>query len=242
VAYANTDDVLLRAGRVAGMFTVAGRRPNLADVEKLIDDVSSEIDVEIRTRGYDRGVVPDTATKSPSEMTVAELDQAYRSLDGYPAAGTKADKVSFADTYEASQPQRETAFVLTDDAVASDAPYHFANFPGVWTPGEAIAARELLAQRDDVETIEELKQLVADENLPLRATMVDTGTAEMPRAATQIPSEEEVRLGEVDAPVVATSPELIPTGSTTAATVTTESAGDGEQPQTREEQLGEVAP
>jgi hypothetical protein len=50
---------LLRAGRVAGAFTVAGKRPNLADIEKLIDDVSSEIDVEIRTRGYDPALVDD---------------------------------------------------------------------------------------------------------------------------------------------------------------------------------------
>ena len=53
MAYAAQDDVLLRAGRFAGVFQVAGKRPNLADLDTLLDDVSAIIDAEIRARGYD---------------------------------------------------------------------------------------------------------------------------------------------------------------------------------------------
>ena len=60
-AYAVADDVLLRAGRVAGAFTVTGKRPNLADISSLLTDVSAEIDVEIRAQGYDPALL-DTAT------------------------------------------------------------------------------------------------------------------------------------------------------------------------------------
>lgn len=53
MAYAVRDDVLARAGRVAGAFSIAGKRPNLADIDAFIADVTAEIDVEIRRRGFD---------------------------------------------------------------------------------------------------------------------------------------------------------------------------------------------
>jgi hypothetical protein len=59
MGYATTDDVLARAGRVGGTFTVAGRRPNLEDVAQLVDDVAAEIDVEIRARGFDPAALDD---------------------------------------------------------------------------------------------------------------------------------------------------------------------------------------
>lgn len=52
-AYAVRDDVLARAGRFQGVFSVAGKRPNLGDLDLFLDDVSAIIDVEIRARGYD---------------------------------------------------------------------------------------------------------------------------------------------------------------------------------------------
>lgn len=52
-AYATRDDVLARVGRVAGAFSVAGRRPNLADVDEFLADASAQIDEAIRGRGFD---------------------------------------------------------------------------------------------------------------------------------------------------------------------------------------------
>lgn len=51
--YATQDDVLARAGRFAGLFQVAGKRPNLADIDAMLDTVSAVIDVEIEAHGYD---------------------------------------------------------------------------------------------------------------------------------------------------------------------------------------------
>lgn len=53
MAYAVRDDVLARAGRFAGIFSVAGKRPNEADLDEFLEDVASLIDAEIRSRGYD---------------------------------------------------------------------------------------------------------------------------------------------------------------------------------------------
>lgn len=53
MAYATRDDVLARAGRFAGLFDVAGRRPSLADLDALVETVSAAVDVEIRAHGYD---------------------------------------------------------------------------------------------------------------------------------------------------------------------------------------------
>lgn len=51
--YAAQGDVLARAGRFAGLFSVVGKRPNLADLDDLLEQVSAEIDVEIQAHGYD---------------------------------------------------------------------------------------------------------------------------------------------------------------------------------------------
>lgn len=51
--YANQDDVLARAGRIGGAFSVAGRRPSLADIDEFLLDVTAEINVEIRRHGFD---------------------------------------------------------------------------------------------------------------------------------------------------------------------------------------------
>jgi hypothetical protein len=73
VAYANPDDVLARAGRVQGVFTVAGKRPNLADLQKFLDDTASDIDAAVRARGFD----PDTFDDDTNE--------AFRDLNAYGA-------------------------------------------------------------------------------------------------------------------------------------------------------------
>jgi hypothetical protein len=114
--------------------------------------------------------------------------------------------------------EQETAFVLDPDAVFASVPVHFPNFPGVYFPGEPIAARELLDRLADVDTIEALKDHVAAEALPLKVKMVDEGSAPMPVAETHAPSEEEVRKGQAEAPdEPMPDGELLPEGTPAAA-------------------------
>lgn len=51
--YASQDDVLARAGRFGGVFSVAGKRPSLADLTALTEQVSEIVDAEVRSRGFD---------------------------------------------------------------------------------------------------------------------------------------------------------------------------------------------
>jgi hypothetical protein len=69
MAYAARDDVLLRAGRFAGVFQVAGKRPNEADLDELLDDVSAVIDAEIRSRGYDPATLDADLTAALKDVT-----------------------------------------------------------------------------------------------------------------------------------------------------------------------------
>lgn len=110
-----------------------------------------------------------------------------------------------------------TALVLDPQAVFANVPVHFPGLPGVWTPGEPIAASELLERLTDVDDEDALRARVEELGHPLRFVDVDAGTAPMPRAATQIASEEEVRTGREPMPdVPMPDGELLPTGSTAA--------------------------
>ena len=62
--YATQDDVLARAGRFAGLFSVAGKRPNLADIDALLLTISAQVDGEIRTAGYDPASLTDDLIES----------------------------------------------------------------------------------------------------------------------------------------------------------------------------------
>lgn len=68
MAYATFDDVLARAGRVGGAFTVAGKRPNQADITAFIATVSAEIDLEIRRAGYDPSTLDATETAALTDL------------------------------------------------------------------------------------------------------------------------------------------------------------------------------
>lgn len=82
MSYATPDDVLLRAGRVGGAFTVAGRRPNLADLDTLLANVSAEIDVEIRQRGYDPAALDQTTTDALTDVAAyGALARALPAID-----------------------------------------------------------------------------------------------------------------------------------------------------------------
>lgn len=57
--YASHDDVLARAGRFAGVFQVADRRPNIEDLDGFLDTVSAAIDAAVRAHGYDPTLLTD---------------------------------------------------------------------------------------------------------------------------------------------------------------------------------------
>lgn len=118
--------------------------------------------------------------------------------------------------------------MLDPDTAAVDAPVAFPNFPGLFHPDQPVAARELLDRLDNVDTIEELKDLIEREQLPLKVKMVDEGSAPMPRAVTQLPSEDEVRRGAEPAPdAPMPEGEVLPAG-TAAAELAAEEENGGE--------------
>lgn len=98
MAYASVDDVQLRAGRVAKIFEVANKRPNLADIAKLLDDVSSEVDAEFRARGYD----PDafSATTNEALRDLAAYGALYRAI---PAADPSGSDQNLRNVYDTAR-------------------------------------------------------------------------------------------------------------------------------------------
>lgn len=62
--YAVRDDVIARVGRVAGYFTVAGNRPNLADIDAFLDELSTDVDEAIRGMGFDPAAIDTNAQKA----------------------------------------------------------------------------------------------------------------------------------------------------------------------------------
>jgi hypothetical protein len=68
MAYASTDDVLARAGRVQGAFQVTGRRPNLTDLDAFLDDTAGLIDAAIRARGFDPDGLDQTTKDAFSDL------------------------------------------------------------------------------------------------------------------------------------------------------------------------------
>lgn len=53
MAYAVFGDVESRAGRFAGLFSVAGKKPDQTQVEAMLDDIADELDAAIEARGFD---------------------------------------------------------------------------------------------------------------------------------------------------------------------------------------------
>lgn len=81
--YAEFADVQARAGRFASAFEVAGQHPNVADVEQLLDDVGSEIDIALRARGYSPTALDTTVKRALADVAAyGALARALRGVQG----------------------------------------------------------------------------------------------------------------------------------------------------------------
>lgn len=79
--YATRDDVLARAGRIGGAFSIAGKRPNLTDIDGFLDDLSDQVDEAIRARGFDPAALDANAQKSLLDLVAyGALARAARAL------------------------------------------------------------------------------------------------------------------------------------------------------------------
>lgn len=74
---------------------------------------------------------------------------------------------------------------------------NFPGFPGAWTPGEPIEADEFV-RVGAVSTVDELRDLAAELDLPLEEVDVAAGSAPMPVQANHRPSERQRRAEIVD--------------------------------------------
>lgn len=88
MAYADVEDVLARAGRFAGVFDVAGKRPSVADLDTFVAEVAAVIDSKIRARGFNPGTLSDEVVSALRDVNAwAVLIRALPSaLVGDPAA------------------------------------------------------------------------------------------------------------------------------------------------------------
>lgn len=82
------------------------------------------------------------------------------------------------------------AYVLPQEAVAGTDAVTFAGFPGIWTPGEPIAALELVTHGGFVDE-DELADMVEELGLPLEQTTVTGDDGAMPTPANHVAGREE---------------------------------------------------
>jgi hypothetical protein len=104
VAYCEFADVTARAGRFGGVFTVAGKKPDQADVEAIITDVAAEIDAAILSRGFD-----------PAAMD-AGISAAFKDVNAY---GALARALPAATTGEEADKLLKQAQAFWADALAA---------------------------------------------------------------------------------------------------------------------------
>ena len=79
-AYAELDDVLGRCGRVAGAFSIAGARPNAADIGAFLTECSDQVSEAIRAYGFDPDLL--TAEAVSSLLDLVAYGAASRALHG----------------------------------------------------------------------------------------------------------------------------------------------------------------
>lgn len=84
-SYAAVDDVLARAGRVRGAFSVVGKHPDSTDIENFLLATAQEIDAAIRARGFDPDSLdPDTKEAFRDLNAYGALSRALSAMAGAP--------------------------------------------------------------------------------------------------------------------------------------------------------------
>lgn len=82
------------------------------------------------------------------------------------------------------------AYVLPETAVAGTDAVNLPGFPGIWTPGQPIAAAELVAHGNFADE-DELADRVAELALPLELVEVTGAEGAMPMPANHVASRAE---------------------------------------------------
>jgi hypothetical protein len=98
MAYAAFADVVARAGRVAGAFSVSGKHPNQQDIEIMLADVSVLVDAAIRSRGFDPATIGDDVAEALRDLVAyGALTRALAGIDpgapGLSSLVTRADAI-----------------------------------------------------------------------------------------------------------------------------------------------------
>lgn len=96
-----------------------------------------------------------------------------------------------------------TGFVLDDPGLSGGGPVNLAGFPGMWTPGEPIAAAEFI-KAGAFDSVEEMRDRVRELGMPLKEVSVGEGEASMPVRANHAPNSEEA--AEAKATLEASTP------------------------------------
>ena len=80
-SFATRDDVLARAGRLGGAFSVAGKRPTLTDLDAFAAAASEEVAEAIRGAGFDPTTLDTDATQALADLAAyGALGRALRGL------------------------------------------------------------------------------------------------------------------------------------------------------------------
>lgn len=142
MSYADRDDVLARAGRVGGAFSVAGRRPNLTDVDGFLVDVTADVDEKIRALGFDPAGIDANAQAGFKDLAAyGALARALRALgDRSPevlSMLTEADAVWYAAM---GDPQSRQPDAIKGSIAMGNFPAIAALLAGVAGGGEAVSA------------------------------------------------------------------------------------------------------
>lgn len=128
-AYATQADVLARAGRVGGGFSVAGKRPSLADIDLFLADTAALIDQSVRALGFE-----------PATLSAPEL-AAFKDLNAYGALQRALAGLDPADRPDSATALLDEARAVWEGAMGDPA----GKNEGTIAAGTFPAIRALLA-------------------------------------------------------------------------------------------------
>jgi hypothetical protein len=93
-SYATFDDVLARAGRFGGIFSVAGKQPDEETIETLLEQVSGDLNAGIAALGH---TIPVTGTAAGALIDTAAYGALARALASVPGDDDQDALQAFAD-------------------------------------------------------------------------------------------------------------------------------------------------